>query len=172
MLRRVARAAARTRGSRAALVVLVALLLALVASAGEEIRGKVVKIRDGDTIEVLRGTRTVRIRVHGVDTPERGQPWSARAKSFTADLAGSRDVVVVVRDVDRYRRVVGEVLLPDGRSLAYELVRAGLAWHYKRYSSDPELARLEAEARRARRGLWIDPKPTPPWEHRARRRPR
>jgi endonuclease YncB( thermonuclease family) len=56
--------------------------------------------------------------------------------------------------------------LPDGRSLNQELVRAGYAWWFRRYSADPVLARLEADARRARRGLWADPRPTPPWEYR------
>ncbi|HEY8514849.1 MAG TPA: thermonuclease family protein [Candidatus Binatia bacterium] len=146
---------------------LVALATALATPAlAASFRGRVVKIRDGDTIDVLRDRTAVKVRVFGVDAPERGQPYSARAKSFTADLVGNREVRVEVKEVDRYGRIVGEVLLDDGRSLGPELVRAGLAWHYRRYSKDPELARLEEEARRARRGLWADPKPTPPWAYR------
>src|ERR1017187_5302864 len=90
-----------------------------------------------------------------------------RAKQFTGDLAFGKDVKVVVRDVDRYGRTVGEVMLPDGRSLNRELVRAGLAWWYQRYARhDEELARLETEARQARRGLWADAHPVAPWEFR------
>jgi nuclease-like protein len=70
-------------------------------------------------------------------------------------------------DRDRYDRLLAEVRLPDGRSLNQELVRAGYAWWFRRYPADPVLARLEADARVARRGLWADPHPTPPWEYRA-----
>ena len=67
---------------------------------------------------------------------------------------------------DRYGRLVAPVILPDGRDLSVELVKAGLAWHYKKYSDDEELARLEVEARKASRGLWSEPEPVPPWEWR------
>ena len=69
-----------------------------------------------------------------------------------------------VVDRDRYGRTVGVVLLRDGRSLSHELVRAGLAWMYRRYTNDQSLSDLEEEARVARRGLWADPEPVPPWE--------
>jgi hypothetical protein len=73
------------------------------------------------------------------------------------------------RDTDRYGRTVAEVILPDGRSLNHELVRAGLAWWYRTYApADDVLARLEHEAKTAGRGLWAQPDPTPPWEWRAR----
>ena len=71
-----------------------------------------------------------------------------------------------MRDTDRYGRFVADVLLPDGKSLNRELVRAGLAWHYVRYSNDVTLARLESDARASRRGLWADTRPVPPWEFR------
>ncbi|HZR82061.1 MAG TPA: thermonuclease family protein [Candidatus Binatia bacterium] len=166
-----ARRAAVARASQQRLVV--AVLMAVVfgalgcvdARAGD-LRGKVTRVRDGDTIEIRRGGETIRVRVSGIDCPERGQPWSAKAKQATADLVGNREVVVRVHDHDVYGRTVGEVLLPDGRNLGEELVRQGLAWHYRHYSNDPTLARLEAEARAAHRGLWIDPHPTPPWEYR------
>jgi micrococcal nuclease len=90
-----------------------------------------------------------------------------RLPGLTGDLAFGKDVKVLVRDVDRYGRTVGEVILPDGRSLNRELVKAGLAWWYRHYAAhDRELERLEADARAARRGLWTDPHPIPPWEWR------
>ncbi len=74
-------------------------------------------------------------------------------------------------DRDRYGRTVGVVLLPDGRSLNHELVRAGLAWWYRRYAPDDEtLAQLERDARGAERGLWADAEPVPPWEWRIMRK--
>ena len=72
-----------------------------------------------------------------------------------------------MRDVDRYKRTVAEIILPDGRNLNRELVRAGLAWWYQRYARhEPVLAELEVEARAAQRGLWADRNPIPPWEFR------
>jgi endonuclease YncB( thermonuclease family) len=70
---------------------------------------------------------------------------------------------------DRYGRLLATVRLPDGRSANEEIVRAGYAWWFRRYSRDRALARLEAEAREAHRGLWADPHPVPPWEFRRKR---
>ena len=75
-------------------------------------------------------------------------------------------VTVEVRDRDRYGRTVGEVVLPDGRSLNLELVKAGYAWWYRKYSHDQAIGELEEAARRARRGLWADKEPMAPWEWR------
>jgi Staphylococcal nuclease homologue len=77
----------------------------------------------------------VKVRLHGVDTPEKAQAFGTRAPQFTSDLVFQRDVMVVVQTTDRYGRLVGEVLLPDGRSLNQELVRAGMAWWYRLVTS-------------------------------------
>jgi micrococcal nuclease len=151
---------------RALLVSIVLFATSVAAATGHELRGRVVKLHDGDSFELLRDHRTVGVRVFGIDCPERSQPFGARAKSFTAGLIGNEDVVVVVKDVDRYGRTVGDVVLADGRHLSHELLRAGLAWYYRRYDHDPELEQLEAEARAARRGLWSDPHPVAPWNYR------
>jgi len=82
----------------------------------------------------------------------------------------SKDVVVKTHCCDRYGRILGDVFLPDGRSLNQELVRAGYAWWFRRYSNDETLARLEAEARAAKVGLWADLHAVPPWEYRRIRR--
>ncbi len=82
-----------------------------------------------------------------------------------------KTVTVNVMDVDRYWRTVGEVVLPDGGSLNEGLVKAGLAWWYRRYApEDGTLAQLEANAKAAKRGLWAEPNPVPPWEWRKRER--
>lgn len=166
--------AARALGALAAATLAVlALLAGTGASApkpGTELAGRVVKVRDGDSMEVRRGGENVRVRVFGIDSPERGQPWSARAKSLTTSLVGNQEVVVTVKDVDRYGRIVGAVKLRDGRDLARELLREGLAWYYRRYAKDPALEKLEDEARAARRGLWGEPHPVPPWKFRSERR--
>ncbi len=138
----------------------------------EQFVGKVVAITDGDTLKVLRSGAEVRVRLRGIDTPERRQPFASRARQFVGDLAFGKTVMIIVRDRDRYRRLVVEVILPDGRSLNQEIVRRGLAWWYRRYApGDKTLERLENEARRARRGLWSDRSPVAPWDWRAGAKP-
>ncbi len=73
-------------------------------------------------------------------------------------------------DLDRYGRRVGVVILPDGRSLNHELVRAGLAWMYRRYTNDQSLSDLEEKPRVAGRGLWADPHAVAPWQLRKMRK--
>jgi micrococcal nuclease len=156
----------RRASLHAAIVVLWCLLAPLGASA-EQFTGKVVGISDGDTLSVLHEGKAVKVRLHGVDTPERAQAFGTQARKLTGDLVFQQIVTVIIRDTDRYGRVVGEVLLPDGRSLNQELVKAGMAWWYRRYAPhDTTFAQLEAEARTAKRGLWADAHPVPPWEWR------
>ncbi len=130
-----------------------------------------VGVSDGDTITVMHNGKGERIRLHGIDCPEKRQAFGNRAKQFTSTLVFGKTVTVQVMDRDRYGRTVGEVLLPDGRSLNRELVRAGFAWWYRRYAPDDEtLDQLEHEARGTQRGLWADPHAVPPWEWQRRRK--
>src|SRR5262245_3695607 len=156
----------RDVGLYAAVVVLWCMLVPLGASA-EQFTGKVVGISDGDTISVLREGKAVKVRLHGVDTPEKAQPFGTQARKFTSDMVFQQMVTVIVQNTDRYGRLVGDVLLPDGRSLNQELVKAGMAWWYRPYApNDIMLAQLEAEARTAKRGLWADAHAVPPWQWR------
>ena len=94
------------------------------------------------------------------DAPEKGQPFTNRAKQFTSGLTFDKDVRVETKGQNRYGRTIGEVFLPDGRNLNREVIKAGFAWWFKRYApNDKELERLETEAREAKRGLWFDPEP-------------
>jgi endonuclease YncB( thermonuclease family) len=136
-------------------------------AAGESFTGKVVNVTDGDTVVVLRaGNIQEKIRLAEIDCPEKSQAFGQRAKQFTLDKAAQKNVTIEVRDHDRYGRTVGEVFLPDGKSLNRELVRNGYAWWYRQYSKDLSLGENEQEARSARRGLWSDPNPIPPWDFR------
>jgi endonuclease YncB( thermonuclease family) len=130
-------------------------------------QGKVVGVSDGDTMTVLDGTTRVRVRLNGIDCPEKGQAFGTRAKKLTSELAFGGMVTVRPFGKDRYDRLLGEVVLPDGRVLNEELVAAGMAWHDTRYSKDATLANLEREARRAGLGVWSDARPVAPWEFRA-----
>lgn len=125
--------------------------------------GNVVKVSDGDTIQVMHDGHAEKIRLAGIDCPEKKQAFGQAAKRFTLDLAAQKVVTVKIETTDRYGRTVGEVILPGGKSLNRELVRAGYAWWYQKYSSDTTLGMLESEARAARRGLWADLNPVSPW---------
>lgn len=127
---------------------------------------KVVGVKDGDTFEVLRNGQTLTVRLYGIDTPEKNQAYGQRAKQFASDMAFGKSVRLIEHNKDRYGRTVGTIILPDGRNLNEELVREGYAWHYKAYSKDKNLANLEADARRFKRGLWQDPNPVAPWDFR------
>ena len=135
-------------------------------AAADEFTGRVVGVTDGDTIKVLRANHSETVRLLGVDAPEKRQAYGDRAKRFTADLVFDRTVTVRTTGRDRNGRLLGEVILPDGRSLNQELVRAGYAWWFRKYSRDGRLARLEEEARQGRRGLWAAEAPQAPWDYR------
>jgi micrococcal nuclease len=132
--------------------------------------GEVVGVLDGDTLDVLRDGRAVRVRLAEIDCPEKKQAFGQRAKQRASELAFGKSVRVETTTVDRYGRSVARVRLPDGRSLNEALLRDGLAWWYRQYSKDARLGALEEEARGAKRGLWAAPSPTPPWEFRKERR--
>ena len=111
-------------------------------------------------------------RLKDIDCPEKKQPFGQKAKQLTSTLVFGKTVTVVPSEKGRYRRTIGDVFLPNGANLSYELVKAGLAWWYHRYSDDVVLAALELEAQLAKRGLWTDPQPVPPWEYRHPKRDR
>lgn len=114
---------------------------------------------------MIHAGRAVKIRLEGIDCPELGQDVGTRAKQFTSTLVFSKDVEVKAYCPDRYGRMVARVYVGD-QDVSLELVRAGLAWHFKKYSSDPVLADAEEQARREKKGLWSMPNPVPPWEYR------
>lgn len=136
------------------------------ATAGDRVIG----IKDGDTIELLRNGKPVTVRLFGVDTPEKTQDFGERARQYTSELTFRKNVRLIEHNKDRYGRTVGTIILPDGRSLNEELVRNGYAWHYKAYSNDLTLANLEADARKFKRGLWQAPNPVAPWDYRKEKR--
>ena len=129
--------------------------------------GAVIGVQDGDTLTVLHGEQILRVRLSGIDCPEKNQPFGAEAHSFTADLALGQTVTVIGEKMDRYGRLVGTVVLPGGRSLNEAIVAAGLAWWYREFApGNVKLAGLESDARDQRRGLWAAAGQVPPWEWR------
>ena len=130
----------------------------------ESYQAKVVKVKDGDTITVLRKDKTqVDIRIEAVDAPESGQPFGKLAKQGVSK--GIFGKVVLVRKTGRdekYNRDIATIEF-EGKDLSTELVKAGLAWNYDRYSKSDELPKLQAEAKKSKRGLWSDSNPVEPW---------
>lgn len=132
--------------------------------------GKCVGVTDGDTIKVLHDGTETKIRLYGIDCPEKKQDFFRRAKEFTSSLV--MDLVVQVEPVtiDRYGRTVAWISV-EGKSLNKELLRAGLAWWYTKYApNDEALKALEEKARLSKIGIWSMPNPQPPWDLRKKRR--
>ena len=141
--------------------------LATAGAACADFTGRVVGVADGDTLTVLVGSRQVRVRLWGIDAPERKQPWSSRSRDALVARAMHRDAIVATRGTDGYGRTLARVAV-DGVDLGEAQVRDGMAWVYRRYTKDRPMFAIEDEARAARRGLWSLPDPEPPWAWRAR----
>jgi endonuclease YncB( thermonuclease family) len=140
--------------------------------SGEFIEGAVVGVADGDTVTVLDASnRKYKIRLLGIDAPEKAQPFGKVAKQVLSDRIFEKRVRVQVKAQDRYGRTLGKVLL-DGVDINLEMLKEGLVWHYKHYADsqfpgDAErYAQAEVAARSARIGLWDYPNPMEPWNWR------
>ena len=155
--------------TRALTILLIQCWLAaiLTTAAPQEFSGRVVGIADGDTITVLHNGVAERVRLYGIDCPEKSQAFYRAAKEYAAQRSFQEAVTVRVRGRDRWNRTIGEVVLPGGQLLNHQLIREGLAWWFRKYAAgDEELRLLEDDARAAKRGLWADTNPVPPWEFR------
>lgn len=153
----------------AAWVRLALCLFALLASgfARADFDGEVVAVIDGDTVDVLVDRRPVRVRLAQIDAPEKRQAFGTRAREALASQVFRKTVTVADAGRDRYGRVIGTIHVA-GIDANAEMVRMGMAWVYRRYATDRSLFELESEARGAKRGLWADSAPVPPWKFRRR----
>ncbi len=139
-----------------------------------DVTGKVVKVSDGDTIWVMDNDKKVKVRLLGIDAPEIKQAFGEESKMILAGLIEKQNVIVVGDDKDRYGRLIGKVLLDD-RDINLEMIKAGAAWHYKKYQADQlEEDRIlyssqEQLAQKTKRGLWKEGDPLAPWQWRAKR---
>ena len=129
------------------------------------IPGIVVKVYDGDTITLQNNNGTYKIRLAGIDAPESRQAYGNVSRNYLYNMVRDRFVYAEVQNKDRYGRYVAKIML-DNTDVNAEMLRAGLAWHYKQYNNNYEYAMLEQEAKKNRRGLWIEKNPIPPWIYR------
>ena len=140
---------------------------------GETILGKCVSVTDADTISLLVDKSVYKIRLSGIDAPERGQEYGTKATQALAAKVKGKQLTVEVAGYDKYRRMLGK-LIPDGESVEFWLVRNGRAWQYVKYDQSEELRLAQQLAKQDGAGLWAGEanglKPMPPWEYRDRKR--
>lgn len=164
----------KTRTKRMFTAALVASLCAFsvptnATAAETSFYGKVVAIADGDTLTVLVDRQQVKVRLEGIDTPEKGQPFGTKAKEALGRLVTGKTVTVRSIGTDRYKRSLGRVFVHIDDKMVdvnHALVAQGLAWWYLKYSDDKVLFDAEKGARETHRGLWADESPVPPWDWR------
>lgn len=155
------------------LIVVLALLLCLALPAyADLLTGKVVRVADGDTVTILDASNQQhKIRLMGIDAPERKQAYGQRSKQSLSEMVAGKTVSVDWNKRDRYKRIVGKILL-DGRDVNLEQVKRGMAWHFKAYEREQDVedrsayAQAEYQAQRGKVGLWADAKALAPWEFR------
>lgn len=141
-------------------------LAGILSTLNLEIQGKVIRVLDGDTIEVLQDKKPVRIRLANIDAPEKKQAFGRWSANQLKALLAGQSVTVSYTQTDRYGRIIGHVFTTNGTDASRFMVQSGAAWVYERYNVDESLPALQREAQEQKRGLWADPKPVPPWEWR------
>ncbi|HEX4967718.1 MAG TPA: thermonuclease family protein [Nitrospiraceae bacterium] len=154
-----------TAGLRGGCAAVLLLLCASLATA--DFTGPVVSVLDGYTIEVLHSGRAERIRLSGIDCPEKGQAYKQQCQARRLWPRLLQKLTFQTHGKDKYGRTLGDVFLPDGIDINQELVKQGWCWWYRKYApADTVLEGLEREARETKKGLWVDPAPIPPWIYR------
>lgn len=135
-----------------------------------QISGKVIKIKDGDTVVVLlEGNIQKTLRLADVDCPESGQPFGKNAKQFTSDQVFGKIISFVENDTDRYGRTIAKIYYNE-KYLSEEIIKAGFGWWYFYFSKDKNLGKLQDDAKTQKLGLWSDPNAISPWEYRKLKR--
>jgi micrococcal nuclease len=137
------------------------------ASIFSQTKGKVIKIKDGDTLVVLLSDNTEQtLRLAEVDCPESGQAFGKNAKQFTSNQVFGKTVTFYKVGKDRYGRGVAGVFYDGDKYLSREIVKAGFGWWYFKASKNTELQKLQDEAKEKKLGLWSDKTALAPWEYR------
>jgi micrococcal nuclease len=132
----------------------------------EEIRLTVYRIIDGDSFEGRANGQNYRIRLFGIDAPEKGQDFYQKSKDRLGQLCKEGPIIIKIREKDYFGRWVADAHTNKGEFINQTMVKEGLAWHFTKYSKDPTLKKLETDARDSQVGIWSIKDPTPPWEYR------
>lgn len=130
-----------------------ALLVSAGAAHAADFTARVIAVMDGDTLMVTDGGKPKKVRLAGVDAPEKSQPYGATSQQSLSEMVAGKTVTVIPRAKDDYGRIVAEVVA-DGVNVNREQVRRGMAWEYSRFHSNRELMALQREAQSQRLGLW------------------
>lgn len=137
-----------------------------------QLKGKVVRIADGDTFTLLtEENRQVKVRLYGIDCPEKAQDFGQVAKQFLSNQIFGKQIEVDEKNIDRYGRTIGIVFTDNHINVNEALLKVGLAWHYSDYDKNhPAWDSLEKQAREKKLGLWSQPNPIAPWNYRRQKR--
>lgn len=150
-------------------IILLFLLLSSCLNA-LELKGKVIAVSDGDTIKLLTQDKvTHKIRLLDIDAPEKKQAFGNKSKDNLAKYIAGENVTVKYKEMDRYSRILGTIYL-NNMDVNLQQIKDGYAWVYKQYSSNQIYYKEEDEARRLKKGLWIENNPLAPWEYRKKRK--
>ena len=142
------------------------LILFFPSGLSAQLEGKVIGIVDGDTFTLItKDTIKIKIRLAGIDCPERGQPFANVAKIYLSNLIFSKNVFLKTVGFDRYGRTLAIVFI-DAINVNESMLRDGMAWHYIEYDDNIIWANLERMARINKWGLWVEGNAMPPWEWR------
>lgn len=153
------------------LLILIMTLFIVTLSFATTIKGKVIKVADGDTITILEenGDKT-RVRFYGIDAPEKKQNYGIKSLDVLKNLIDKKEVEIEVKDKDQYGRVVG-IVYYDKMNINLYMLETGNAWWYKQYSKhNIEFKTAEEKAKLEKLGLWKEKNPTPPWIYRKEKR--
>lgn len=149
------------------LLIFILSLIIIVLSFATTIKGKVIKVADGDTITILEenGDKT-RIRFYGIDAPEKKQDYGIKSLNILKKLIDKKEVEIEIKNKDQYGRIVG-VVYYDKININLYMLETGNAWWYKQYSKhNIEFKIAEEKAKSEKIGLWKEKNPTPPWIYR------
>lgn len=160
----------------AIVLLLIVTITNLQAKEKQQIKGKVVKVVDGDTIFLLLNkNEKIKIRLATIDAPEKKQPFGKKAKRHLSKLIGSKEVEAICKKKDRYKRLIC-IIKYQNNDINLSMIKAGLAWHYKKYQKEQTLvdqinyAIEEEKAKKQKIGLFIDTAPIEPWLWRKKKR--
>ena len=141
-------------------------LSAVAEVPSDTIQFKLKRISDGDTVVTTEDTR---VRLWGIDTPERDQRYGSDATAALVEMVNNQQLYLETKDVDRYGRTVGVIYTANGNEVNLEMVCDGHAWWYEYYAPDrPQFKQCQEDAKKNKRGLWAEEEPVAPWDWRRR----